>query len=452
MSTLKSYNPYNEKLVYENEAFDPKQVEDAIENSHKQFRDWKKTSFEFRVKCVLNLADIVEENKQIWGEVITQEMGKPISQSIAEIEKCSWLCRYYAENGEQQLQLNYIKTEAKESYVRYDPLGVILGVMPWNFPFWQVFRFAIPTIMAGNTVLLKHASNVQESAKCIEEAFQKSSFPKNVYINLPVGSKMVASIIRNRKVKGVSLTGSKPAGAAVASVAAEEIKPSLLELGGNNASVVFADCNWDATIEKVIHARFLNTGQSCIAGKRLFVQEEIAERFIKEITEKVKHLKVGDPLNKDTFIGTLVNEDAAVQLKKQLDDSVELGAKIVVGGNHNKAFFEPTVVENVTPNMPIYEDETFGPLLACSIFNNEDEVVRKVNQSHFGLGVSIYTTNQERISRQIPKFEDGSIFVNELVKSDPRLPFGGTKISGYGRELSREGILAFVNKKTVYIQ
>ncbi len=449
---MDSINPYTGEIIFSNPSLNQEEINEIIEQVNDAFLDWKNITYKTRKQHLFRLANVLLQHKDIWANVITQEMGKPISQSIAEIEKCAWLCNYYSENGEKQLQSKYIKTEASESYVRYDPLGVILGVMPWNFPFWQVFRFAVPTLMAGNTVLLKHASNVQESAKCIEQAFVLAGFPQNVFRNLPIPSSRVQPIIQNKIVKGVSLTGSKPAGASVAAVAGAEIKPSLLELGGNNASVVFEDCDWETTLANVINARFLNTGQSCIAGKRLFVHKKIADQFIKDLVVKVKKLVVGNPLSKETFIGALVNEEAAIQLKGQLDKSVALGAQILCGGNYEKAFFEPTVVQNVTKNMPIYTEETFGPLLACSFFNNENELVDMINESDFGLGVSIFTKNKERQHRLIPKFMDGAVFINEMVKSDPRLPFGGTKISGYGRELSTEGILAFVNKKTVFVK
>lgn len=449
---MKSINPFNGETVFENKALDSTQVKKAIEKTHERFKQWQTTSFDERNKLMLNLAKVLEKNKAEYAEIMTLEMGKPISQSIAEIEKCAWLCDYYAENAKEQLADKEIKTDATDSYVRYDPLGVILGVMPWNFPFWQAMRFAVPTVMAGNTVLLKHASNVMESAKMIEKSFADAGFPDNVFTNLTIGSSQVEEIIRHPMVKGVSLTGSKPAGAAVASIAAEEIKPSLLELGGSNALVVFEDCDMDSTIEIVSHARFQNTGQSCIAGKRLLIQEKIADEFLEKLTQKIISLKSGNPMGKDVYIGTMVSEKAATELAEQLDKSLKKGAEIVIGGNYHKAYFEPTLLKNVTEEMPVFKEETFGPLLACATFRTDEEAVQMVNNSAFGLGVSLFTQNEKRIKELIPQLEEGAVFVNELVKSDPRLPFGGTKISGYGRELSQDGIMAFVNKKTVFIK
>lgn len=449
---MKSTNPYNQEVIFEHKEFTVKQIEKAIDKSQNAFMEWRKTSFEERAKLFLALADVLEKNKAKYAEVMTLEIGKPISQGIAEIEKCAWVCRYYAENAEKQLSANKVSTDAQESYVRYDPLGVLLAVMPWNFPFWQVFRFAVPSLSAGNTGLLKHASNVMESAKMIEQSFIEAGFPKDVLQSLIIKSDKVEKIIRNPVVKAVSLTGSNAAGAAVAKVASEEIKPSLLELGGNNALVVFEDCDLEATLNTCVQARFQNTGQSCIAGKRLFVHKNIADEFIEKITHKIVALKSGDPLDEETYIGTLVSNEAAETLNEQLQDAIKKGAEVVIGGNYNQAYFEPTLVKNVTPDMKIYKEETFGPLLACSTFETDEEVLEMVNSSDYGLGVSLFTTNKKRVENLIPFFEDGAVFVNDLVKSDPRLPFGGTKISGYGRELSEEGIKAFVNKKTVYIK
>ena len=449
---MKSINPYNGEIVFENKAFTQKTTEKLIQKTHEKYLIWKDTSFSERKSLMIQLAKVLEKNKEKYAETMTLEMGKPISQALAEVEKCAWLCTFYAENAQKQLSAKKIKTDASESYVRFDPLGVILGVMPWNYPFWQAMRFAVPTIMAGNTILLKHASNVMESAKLIEQAFAEAGFPENVYTNLIIGSGKIEKIIRNPVVKGVSLTGSKPAGAAVASVASEEIKPSLLELGGSNALVVFDDCDIDETVETVVNARFQNTGQSCIAGKRLLFHEDIEEIFLEKLTQKVISLQSGNPLEKQVYIGPMVNEKAAEELHGQLQKSVEKGAEIVIGGNYHKAYFEPTIVKNVTEKMSVFQEETFGPLLACSVFKTEDEAVEMVNNSEFGLGVSLFTQNKPRIEKLIPLFNEGAVFVNELVKSDPRLPFGGTKISGYGRELSEEGIMAFVNKKTVYIR
>lgn len=449
---MKSINPYTNELEFEHKKLTDKEIREAIIQSDKAFYSWKDVDITIRSTLVLKVADILETHKEKWAKVMTLEMGKPISQAIAEVEKCAWLCRYYAENASEQLAEKYITTDAKSSYIRYEPLGVILGVMPWNYPFWQVFRFAIPTLLAGNTVLLKHASNMMESAKNIQYIFDKAGFPLGVFKQLTIGSDKVENILRNNKVKGVSLTGSKSAGASVAKIAGEEIKPSLLELGGNNALIVFSDADMETALDMCINARYQNTGQSCIAGKRLLLQETIAEDFMASLTLRINALKCGNPLEKDTFIGTMVNQEASKELYLQLQSSLEKGAKLVTGGSYNGAFFEPTLVKDVTPTMPIFKEETFGPLLAVTTFKTEEEAVALANNSAFGLGVSIFTQDSERMQRLIPQMDDGAVFINELVKSDPRLPFGGTKTSGYGRELSREGILAFVNVKTVYVR
>ncbi len=449
---MKSINPYTGDVVYTHHPLSDGEIETSILHADKAFDKWQYISIAERAKYIYALSNQLEQHKEAWGRVMTMEMGKPIAQSIAEIEKCVWVCNYYAENAEHFLTDKQIATDAKHSYVRFDPLGVILGVMPWNYPFWQVFRFAVPTILSGNTVLLKHASNVMQSAKCIQQAFDLADFPPYIFTNLTIGSEKVEQIIRHKRVKGVSLTGSKPAGSAVAGVASQEIKPSLLELGGSNALVVFEDCDMEKTAEICINARFQNTGQSCIAGKRLLIHDTIAAPFLKLMVEKIRNLKSGDPLKNNTFIGTMVHKEAAEELYHQLQQSLDEGAELLTGGKYNNAYFEPTLVKNVTEEMPVFKEETFGPLLACTAFSSEEEAVRLVNQSDFGLGVSIFTNDKKRVERLIPRLDDGAVFINELVKSDPRLPFGGTKISGFGRELSEEGIMAFVNKKTVYIK
>lgn len=448
---MKSINPYNNRIVFNHEELDSTEIETKITTAHNAFLSWRELLVKKRALYFERIANLLEKNAEEWGKTITLEMGKPISQSIAEINKCAWVCKYYAQKAEHFLSPNMVETDAKESYVKFSPLGVILGVMPWNYPFWQVFRFAVPTIIAGNTVLVKHASNVMESARLIEDIFNSLDFPVPVYQNLAIKSDKVAPIIRNKYVKGVSLTGSKNAGSAVASVAGEEIKPSLLELGGSNALAVFPDSDTEQTANIVVNARYQNSGQSCIAGKRLIVHEDIAPDFLAKLMLKIKALKVGDPMDTTTEIGPLARVDLAKELENQLEKSVKMGAEIILGGKRKDAFFEPTLVKNVTPEMPIFKEETFGPLLSCTTFKTDEEALELINQSAFGLGASIFTHDSDRIYHFTMHIEDGAVFVNDLVKSDPRLPFGGTGISGYGRELAKEGIRAFCNNKTVYI-
>ncbi len=428
------------------------EIDAILEAASKRFETWKKTDFKHRADLMKNAAKELISNKQEYAETITKEMGKPISQSIAEVEKCAWVCEYYAENAEKHLAAENVKTDAQKSYISYEPIGVVLAVMPWNYPFWQVFRFAAPALMAGNIGVLKHASNVMQSANNIQKIFEKAGFPKGCFQNIPVGSDKVESIIRDKRVKAVTLTGSNSAGSAVASVAGEEIKKSVLELGGSNALVVFKDANIEETVKTCIQARFQNTGQSCIAGKRLILDESIAEKFLELFLKQARELKSGDPMDEDTFIGVMAREDLAKDLEDQVQQSVKAGAKIILGGKRTGTYFEPTIITGVTPNMAVFKEETFGPVLSVTTFKNEKEAIQLVNTSSFGLGVSVFTQDIKHIEDLVPEFEDGAVFINELVKSDPRLPFGGTKTSGYGRELSIQGIREFVNIKTVYFK
>lgn len=446
-----SINPYNGAKLYEFKELTDKELQSKIEVADKVFRSWKKTDFEKRAKLMSKVAEELKANKDKYAKTMTQEMGKPISQSVAEVLKCAWVCEYYAENAEEQLRDEIIETDADNSYVSYEPLGVILAVMPWNYPFWQVFRFAVPNLMAGNVGVLKHASNVMESAEMIQEIFEKAGFPNGCFQNLIIGSDKIPSVLENEHIKAVTLTGSKPAGASVASIAGENIKKSVLELGGSNALIVFADADIDKTVATCVKARFQNTGQSCIAGKRLLVQADILDDFMEKFIGKVRELKSGDPMDADTYIGVLAREDLAEDIEKQVNDSIKMGAKLELGGQRDGTYFEPTVLSGVTPKMPMFNTETFGPAIGITSFKTEEEAVKRSNDSVFGLGVSIFTKDMERAKKLAPQFDEGGVFVNELVKSDPRLPFGGVKISGYGRELSGHGIKEFMNKKTVYI-
>ncbi len=445
-----SRNPYSGEEIASIKELSKKEINETLEIAQNRFKSWRNTSFAERSKLMLAAAKELEKNKAEYAKTITLEMGKPINQAIAEVEKCAWVCKYYAENAEKQLANEVIKTDASNSYVSYEPIGVVLAVMPWNYPFWQVFRFAAPALMAGNIGVLKHASNVMQSAENIQKIFERAGFPKGCFQNLPIGSKKVEDVIRDPRIKAVTLTGSKPAGSSVASIAGEQIKKTVLELGGSNALVVFKDANLEKTVDVCVQARFQNTGQSCIAGKRLLLQNEIAEEFLELFTIKVRELKSGDPMDEETYIGVLAREDLAEDLEKQVLASVKEGAKIILGGKRDGTYFEPTILTDVTREMSIFKEETFGPVLSVTNFKDEAEAVSLVNASDFGLGVSIFTHDLELAKKLVPQFEDGAVFINELVKSDPRLPFGGTKTSGYGRELSSHGIHEFLNKKTVY--
>ncbi|MFD0975520.1 NAD-dependent succinate-semialdehyde dehydrogenase [Salinimicrobium gaetbulicola] len=449
---IQSINPYNGEKLAEHKEFSSEEIKTAITKADSAFRNWRKTTFKERANLLLKVAEDLKTNSKEYAKTITQEMGKPISQSIAEVEKCAWVCEYYAENGAKHLASEDISTDAEKSYISYEPLGVILAVMPWNYPFWQVFRFAAPALMAGNVGVLKHASNVMMSANNLEKIFLKAGFPEGCFQNLVIGSGKVEEVIHDERVKAVTLTGSTGAGQAVAKAAGGEIKKTVLELGGSNALVVLQDANLKEAAKVCAKARFQNTGQSCIAGKRLLLQESIAEDFLNLFKSEVEKLKVGDPMNEDTYIGVQAREDLAEDLEKQVQDSVKNGAEILIGGKREGAFYAPTILTKVSREMAVFKEETFGPAIGVTTFQNEEEAVDLVNSSQFGLGVSIFTQDFEKAERLAPQFEDGAVFVNELVKSDPRLPFGGTKMSGYGRELSFLGIREFVNIKTVYFK
>ena len=449
---IESRNPYTGELIEKFKELTKPEIDKALENADNRFKQWRKTSFNERAELMKKAAKELKDNKEEYGRDISLEMGKPITQAIAEIEKCAWVCEYYAENAEEHLSMKKIKTDASKSYVSYEPIGVVLAVMPWNYPFWQVFRFAAPALMAGNIGVLKHASNVMRSANNIQKVFERAGFPDACFQNLVLSSSKIEDIIKDSRVKAVTLTGSKPAGAAVASTAGSQIKKSVLELGGSNALVVFKDADISESVKTCVQARFQNTGQSCIAGKRLILHESIADEFIEEFLIQTRELKSGDPLDEDTFIGTLARVDLAEDLEKQVKDSVKAGAKIILGGKRDRAYMEPTILTGVTPEMSMFKEETFGPAIGVTTFKKDQEAINLVNLSDFGLGVSIFTEDMDFAEKIVPEFEDGAVFVNELVKSDPRLPFGGTKISGYGRELSADGIREFVNKKTVYFK
>ncbi len=448
----KSINPYNQKEVYQFKELTRDEIEEKLNLAANTFLKWRKTQFKDRANLMLSAAKELKQNKEEYARVITQEMGKPISQALSEVEKCAWVCEYYAENAASHLKNEVIKTDASSSYVSFEPIGVVLAVMPWNYPFWQVFRFAAPALMAGNIGVLKHASNTMKSGELIQQVFQRAGFPEGCFQNMVIGSDEIEEIIKNDHIKAVTLTGSKPAGSSVASIAGRHIKKSVLELGGSNALVVFDDADLDTAVDTCVNARFQNTGQSCIAGKRLLLQKNIAQEFTNKFKSKVAQLISGDPMDKDTYIGVMAREDLAKELEDQVKKSIAMGADLILGGKRNGTYFEPTILGQVTKEMPVFKEETFGPAIGITTFESEDEAVDLVNDSAFGLGVSIFTKDMEKAKRLAPLFDDGAVFVNELVKSDPRLPFGGTKISGYGRELSSHGIMEFVNKKTVYMK
>ncbi|MFA7447074.1 MAG: NAD-dependent succinate-semialdehyde dehydrogenase [Weeksellaceae bacterium] len=427
-------------------------VEHALQKVERANQLFQKTKENFQnrpLDKIRKVGEVLLARKQEFAEVITAEMGKPVFESIAEIEKSALNCDFYAEHCEEFLKDRKYATDRYDAVVRYEPLGVILGIMPWNFPFWQVFRFAVPTILAGNTVVVKHASNVPKSAQLIEDIFREAGFEEGTYTNLNLDSKDIEAVLDHPYVKAVSLTGSEKAGASVASIAGRNIKKSVLELGGSNAFIILDDADLDLILNKAINARYRNAGQSCIAAKRFLVQKGIYDEFLRRFTEKVKALKMGDPFDSETEIGPLARMDLAEDLEKQVDESVKMGAKILCGGNRKEAFYEPTVVTEVTSEMPVFKEETFGPVAVVVKVKSFEEALELSNQSSFGLGVSICTKEVEKYAEKAHLFEEGAVFFNQLVRSDPKLPFGGVKKSGYGRELSSDGIQEFVNTKTI---
>ena len=452
---IQTLNPATGKVIKTFEEYSSRQVSKIIDDVQESFYPWKNMSFAERSALMKNAAMLLRNKKNKYGELLTQEMGKPISQAIAEVEKCAWVCEYYAENARNLLSEEIIKTDASQSYVRFEPLGIVLAVMPWNFPFWQVFRFAAPALMAGNVALLKHASNVPSCALAIENIFQEAGFPKNIFRTLLIGSSPVEEVITNTKIKAVTLTGSEPAGKIVAEACGKLLKKTVMELGGSDPFIVLDDANIDLAVRTAVTARNLNNGQSCIAAKRFIVTEKIYGEFEKKFIVLMKNVTVGDPMNSDTDVGPIAREDLLNELEAQIQLSVQKGALVVCGGKRIKRegyFLEPTILSNVLPGMPAYEEELFGPVASLIKAKDEDDALRIANDSRYGLGASLWTNDVEHAKELANVIESGSLFINGMVKSDPRLPFGGIKNSGYGRELSHYGIKEFMNIKTVWIK
>lgn len=449
---FKSINPYNNEEVGQYKNHSSEELKNILDKSGSAFKFWSKEPLSKRVKLLKKAGEILRENVEEYAQMITAEMGKPIAESRAEVNKCAWVCDYYAENADEFLATKEIKTDASKSFVRYDPLGTVFAIMPWNFPFWQVFRFAAPTLTSGNTGLLKHAPNVFGCALKIEEVFNKAGYPDGVFQNLIVHHDETEKIISHNAVKAVTLTGSEMAGSAVAQLAGKHLKKSLLELGGSNAFIVWEDADIDQAVKTAVTARMLNSGQSCIAAKRFILLEGIYEEFVSKFTDAVSKLKVGDTKDETTQVGPLARKDLADQLNRQVKTSVEQGAKVLLGGNQNNCFHEPTILGDVKPGMVAFDEETFGPLAAMVKAKDVDEAFHLSELSKYGLGATVFTKDTAKAIEMADRVSDGAYFVNELVKSDPRLPFGGTKRSGYGRELAKEGMREFVNIKTVYVK
>ena len=451
---IASVNPATGETFATFEPLSRQDVELKLQRAVEAFEINRRRSFPERAERMQRAASILDDRAQEYARTITREMGKPITAAVAEVQKCAFVCRHYAENAERYLADEHVKTHAAESYVRFEPLGVILAVMPWNFPFWQVFRFAAPALMAGNVGLLKHASNVPQSALAIEDIFREAGFDHGEMQTLLIGADQVAPLLDDERVKAATLTGSEPAGASVASAAAKRIKKSVLELGGSDPFVVMPSANLDEAVKTGVKARTVNNGQSCIAAKRFIVHEAIADEFEKRFVAAMEKLKIGDPLDESTEVGPLAMPQIVTDLEKQVAASVDAGATLLTGGKRigeRGNFFAPTVITNIPRSAPAYDEELFGPVASMFRVRDVGEAIRVANATPFGLGASVWTNDENERRELIAGIESGQVFVNAMVASDPRIPFGGVKHSGFGRELGVYGIREFVNMKTVWI-
>jgi succinate-semialdehyde dehydrogenase/glutarate-semialdehyde dehydrogenase len=452
---MKSINPYTQKSIAEYQEFDENKTFDLIERTDDGFHSWKELSYNQRGEHFNRLAKLLREQKEKLARLITSEMGKIIGESEAEIEKCAWLCEHYAEHAEDLLQPQSYSTDASKSYVRFDPIGIVYGIMPWNFPFWQVLRAAVPTMMAGNTFLLKHAPNVQGCAFAIERLFREAGFPENVFTNLVISIETSDKVIAHPLVRGVTLTGSRRAGQQVASVAGQHLKKTVMELGGSDPYIVLADAQFNESCKTGVCSRMLNSGQVCIAAKRFIVVEDILDQFIEEQKLLLENMWLGDPTDERTDMGPMAREDLLLNIEKQVEESVKMGAEIITGGERmddRSWFYKPTLITKVRKGMPVYDEETFGPVSVVIPAKDPEDAIRIANDTIYGLGASLWTQNLELAEKLASKIEAGAVFINGMTKSDPRLPFGGTKQSGYGRELGDYGIKEFTNIKTVWIK
>jgi succinate-semialdehyde dehydrogenase/glutarate-semialdehyde dehydrogenase len=451
---LQSVDPTTGELIESFDEISDAELETALARAQQTFRAYRTTSFAARAGWLSKAAQILESEKDKWAQVMTREMGKTYKAAVAEAEKCAWACRYFAENGERLLADEAIETDADKSYVRYLPLGPVLAVMPWNFPFWQVIRFAAPALMAGNVGLLKHASNVPRCALALQEIFRRAGFPAGAFQTLLMSSKRVARVIADERVKAVTLTGSDLAGSQVAEQAGKHIKKSVMELGGSDPFIVLPSADLDAAVRTAITARNLNNGQSCIAAKRFIVHARVYDEFERRMVQGLERLRVGDPMREDTDVGPLATAQILETVQRQVDESVRAGARLLTGGKRLDRpgnFYPVSALAQIPQAAPAYREEVFGPVALLFKVRDLDEAIELANDSVYGLGSSVWTNDEEERRRCVDELEAGSTFINAMVVSDPRLPFGGVKRSGYGRELSRDGIREFVNVKAVSI-
>jgi len=451
---IQSINPATQEIFKIFDAHTDEALENIVAQADATFRDWHQTSFAERQNLMMKAAEILEQEVDHYAELISLEMGKPISQSLGEVKKCANVCRFYAEKAQGFLQEEMIQTQASKSFISYEPLGVILAIMPWNFPFWQVFRFAAPALMAGNTGILKHASNVPQCALAIEEVFRKAGFPVGAFTSILVGADKIEKLLQDDRIKAATLTGSEGAGSKVAEAAGREIKKVVLELGGSDAFIVLEDADIDQAVETAVNSRMINTGQSCIAAKRFMVAEPVADAFLSKMKDILESKKTGDPLEKDSDFGPLARRDLATELQKQVIESVGKGALVYLAGGQedpDSAYFKPMILTDVAPGMPAYDDELFGPVATVFRVKDEQEAIRIANDHRYGLAATIFTQDTAKAEKLAHQIESGNVFINAMVQSSPEMPFGGVKKSGFGRELSYIGIREFVNLKSIWI-
>ena len=451
---IASINPATGETLKTFNALTAEEIEGKLQLAADTFRTYSRTTFADRKPLMMRAAEILETKKHDFGKIMTLEMGKPLKAAIAEAEKCASVCRYYAENAERHLADESIETNAKKSYVHFQPLGPVLAVMPWNFPFWQVFRFAAPALMAGNVGLLKHASNVPQCALAIEEIFTSAGFPAGAFQTLLIGSEAVEKILNDPRVVAATLTGSEPAGRSVAATAGKQIKKTVLELGGSDPFIVMPSAKLDDAVTTAVKARTINNGQSCIAAKRFIVADQIYDEFEKRFVDQMRALRIGDPMEESTEIGPLATPQIVNDLDEQVKKAVASGARVLTGGakiDRPGNFFEPTVLVDIDINAAVSCEEIFGPVAMLFRVSGIDEAIKIANATPFGLGSAAWTNDAAEQARFIDELEAGAVFINGMVASDPRLPFGGVKNSGYGRELAEFGIREFVNIKTVWI-
>lgn len=451
---IKSINPFNGQILKTFESFDSDRISTTIEHTYSTFLKWKNTPFLERAARMYKLASLLEENKKYYGGIITLEMGKAIRESISEVEKCAKVCYYYADHAARFLADEPLDPPHGQAWIHYNPLGPVLAVMPWNFPFWQVFRFAAPALMAGNTALLKHASNVPQCALAIENLFHLAGFPEGAFSTLLIGASKVEEVLNNPKVVAATLTGSEPAGSKVAETAGRNLKKTVLELGGSDPFIVLRDANLKEAAETGAKARMINCGQSCIAGKRFIIENAVFDEYLQLFSEQLDNLRHGDPIYDNTDIGPLARKDLAEELHGQVVRSVENGAKILYGNilpSVTDAQFPPLIIGDARPGTPAYEEEMFGPVAVFFRATDMAEALRIANDSPYGLGASVWTTDRDSIKFITEGIEAGAIYVNQMMFSDPSVPFGGIKRSGYGRELSHLGIREFTNQKTIWV-